>query len=100
MLRGSFGRWGFGALIAVLAAAWPASAAAEEGARELGTPADMGTALLLLGLGLLGTFVVASLGFLYRRQRGLRWAYQLPEGALSEGDPSAGSSGAEDEDSH
>ena len=94
MRRDSLGRRGFVALAGVLAAAWPASAAAEEGARELGTPAEMETALLLLGLGLIGTFVAASIGFLYRRQRGLRWDYQLPEGALSEG------SSPEDQDSH
>ena len=71
-----------GALLAML----PAFASAEEVKRALDTPADSDAALLMLGLGFLVVFVLSSIGFLYRRQRGLRWEYQLPEGALSEGE--------------
>jgi hypothetical protein len=71
-----------GALIAML----PALAAAEEAKRALDTPADSDAALLMLGLGFLGVFVAASIGFLYRQQRELRWDYQLSDGALSEGE--------------
>ena len=85
MPRGRVDRRLAGVLLGLLAAALPAAAAAHDGQRELDAPADTEVALLLLGLGLLGTFVVISIGFLYRRQRGLRWDYQLPEGALSEG---------------
>jgi hypothetical protein len=85
MLRDRFGRRGLGVLGGVLAAALPAAASAEEGLRQLNRPTDAETAVLLVALGVLGGFVLASIGFLYRRQRGLRWDYQLPDGALSEG---------------
>lgn len=76
-----------GALCAgVLIAMSPAVASAEELKRALDKPADSDAALLMLGLGFLIVFVLSSIGFLYRRQRGLRWEYQLPEGALSEGE--------------
>lgn len=71
-----------GALVALL----PAVASAEEVKRALDKPADSDAALLMLGLGFLVMFVLSSIGFLYRRQRSLRWEYQLPEGALSEGE--------------
>jgi len=67
-------------------------AAAQEGLRELETPADTTQAVAFAVLGVLGLFGVSSIGFLYRRQRRLRWDYQLPEGWLSEGhgvDPDA-----------
>ena len=45
----------------------------------------MATALLLVGLALVAAVLLTSIGYLYRRQRGLHWDYQLPHGALSEG---------------
>ena len=52
----------------------------------LAAPADAGTVLALLALGLAALLAVTSVAFLYRRQRGLRWDYQLPDGQLSEGE--------------
>ncbi len=94
MRRGRVSRRLSGVLFGLLAAALPAAASAQEG-RALDAPADAGVAVLLLGLGLLGAFVAISVGFLYRRQRRLHWDYQLPEGALSEGEGSD-----PDEESH
>lgn len=74
------------------AALVPGIAAAQEGLRELETPADTTTAVTLVLLGVAGLFLVASIAYLYRRQRRLRWDFQLPEGWLSEGqgiDPDA-----------
>ena len=73
-----------------LAAALPAAAGAAEGRRQLEAPADAAAALLLLGAALLGLLALASIGYLYRRQRGLHWDYQLPDGALSEGEAADG----------
>lgn len=77
------------ALSGLLAAALPAAAGAA-GGRQLETPPDTAPALLLLGAALLGSLALASIGYLYCRQRGLRWDYQLPEGALSEGEAADG----------
>jgi hypothetical protein len=73
------------ALAGTLAAAVPALASAQEGLRELETPGDTTTAVTLVVLGIAGLFLLASIAYLYRRQRRLRWDYQLPEGWLSEG---------------
>jgi len=70
----------------VLVALLPSMAAADHPARALDPPGDMATALLLVGLALAATLVLAAIGYLYRRQRGLHWDYQLPHGALSEGE--------------
>ncbi len=75
-----------------VAAALPGVAAAQEGLRELPAPADTTTAVTLTVLGVATLFVIASIAFLYRRQRDLSWDYQLPDGWLSEGhgvDPDA-----------
>lgn len=71
-----------GALVALL----PSIAAAKHDGRALDPPGDMAAALFWVGIALAITFVLTSLGFLYRRQRGLHWDYQLPDGALSEGE--------------
>ena len=80
--RGVAGGLAAGAVAALL----PSLAAASHGDRVLDPPADWPTALLLVGLALAAGFVLTSIGFLYRRQRGLHWDYQLPDGALSEGE--------------
>ena len=67
-----------------LAAAVPAVAAAQEGLRELETPADTTPAIALTVLAVAALLAVSSIAFLYRRQRRLHWDYQLPEGWLSE----------------
>ena len=79
-------RRGVGAAAGALAALLPAIAAASDLEGALEPPADMATALLLVGLGLLAVALLSSVGYLYRRQRGLHWDYQLPHGALSEGE--------------
>ena len=82
-----------------LAAAMPGVAAAQEGQRELETPADATMVVGLVGLGVAALFATSSIAYLYRRQRRLHWDYQLPDGWLSEGqgvDPDA----AHDEADH
>ena len=74
------------ATLGVAAAAMPhVVAAADDPSRALAVPGDTGTVIALVGLGIVALFGLGSVAFLYRRQRGLRWGYQLPEGALSEG---------------
>ena len=97
LLRRSCGVAG-GITAGVLAALLPSIAAASHGDRALDPPADMGTALLLAGLVLAAGLVLTSIGYLYRRQRGLHWDYQLPHGALSEGQTA--STDDHDESSH
>ena len=70
----------------VVAALLPSLAAADHPDPALDPPGDMATALLLVGLALAAMMVLAAIGYLYRRQRGLHWDYQLPHGALSEGE--------------
>ena len=70
----------------VVAALLPSLAAAEHPDPALDPPGDMATALLLVGLAVAAMMVLAAIGYLYRRQRGLHWDYQLPHGALSEGE--------------
>ena len=88
LLRRSCGVVG-GVTAGVLAALLPSIASASHPERALDPPADMATALLLVGLGLVAATLLTSLGYLYRRQRGLHWDYQLPHGALSEGEGAA-----------
>ena len=87
---GGLGGWRGRTLAAAagaLAALAPAAALANgEASRALAAPADAGTVLGLLALGLAALLAATSVAFLYRRQRGLRWDYQLPDGQLSEGE--------------
>ena len=81
-----------GAFAGGLLAALPAVASADDGLRALDRGADWTAVILLLGLSLAALFLIGSTIYLYLRQRGLHWDYQLPEGALSEGqfvDPDA-----------
>lgn len=63
----------------VLAAALPLVAGAEETRRGLGLPIDG----VMIGFatvgGLLAVFAVATLGYLYRRERHLDWEFQKPD---------------------
>ncbi len=84
------------ATLGVTAAAVPYVAAAEDGSsRALATPDDTAMVVLLTALGIVALFGVSSIAFLYRKQRGLRWDYQLAEGTLSEGEGESA-----DHDSH
>lgn len=69
-----------------LAALLPSIAAADHPGRALDPPGDWPTALLLTAIALAAGLVLTAVGYLYRRQRGLHWDYQLPHGALSEGE--------------
>ena len=73
-------------IVGVLAAAMPHIVAAQDaGSRALAAPDDTRMVVTLLGLSIAALIAVTSVAFLYRKQRGLRWDYQLTEGALSEG---------------
>ena len=84
------------ATLGVTAAAMPHVVGAEhDPSRALAVPGDTGTVVALVALGIAALFGVTSVAFLYRKQRGLRWDYQLPDGALSEGQGASA-----DHDSH
>ena len=84
------------ATLGVAAAAAPHVAAADhDPSRALATPDDTATVVLFTALGIVALFGVSSIAFLYRKQRGLRWDYQLAEGTLSEGEGESA-----DHDSH
>lgn len=84
------------AALGVTAAALPHAVSASDGAsRALEVPGDTGTAIALTALGIVALFAVTSVAFLYRKQRGLSWDYQLADGTLSEGEGDA-----DDHDSH
>jgi len=59
----------------VLAALLPVAAFAEEG-RGLERPQDFGAVTLLTAAGVAAVLLVAALGYLYRRRRGLEWDFQ------------------------
>ena len=85
-----------GAALGVTAAALPHVAAAKhDPSRALELPGDTGVAVALTALGIVALFAVTSVAFLYRKQRGLSWDYQLADGTLSEGEGEP-----EDHDSH
>ena len=73
--------------VGLAAAAVPhAAAARHDPSRALEAPGDTMAVVALTGLGIAALFAAASVAYLYRRQRGLRWDYQLAEGTLSEGE--------------
>ncbi len=63
--------------VAALIAAWPSMALASE--RALPRPDDTWLVAGVTVLGLLGVLVVAAIGYLYRRERGLEWEFQRPD---------------------
>jgi hypothetical protein len=56
-----------------------AGAQSATGGRATDAPADFDEALALTLLGLVGVFVLATLGYLYRVKRGLSWRFQEPD---------------------
>ncbi|MXW35209.1 MAG: hypothetical protein F4X26_08065 [Chloroflexi bacterium] len=70
-------------------------AASSDSSRALDVPGDTAVAVALTALGIVALFGVTSVAFLYRKQRGLRWDYQLADGTLSEGEGESA-----DHDSH
>lgn len=74
----------------VLAALPMVAFAAEEAtsdvvSRALPAPADTFTVALVAVLAVLGLFVVAALGYLYRRERHLEWEFQRPDAPHHDG---------------
>jgi hypothetical protein len=57
----------------------PVVALASEGGRSLEGAADLGTVVLVTLLALAALAVVISVGYLYRRERGLDWEFQKPD---------------------
>ena len=61
-------------------AAWPALAAAQAGgSRAIGLGDDFWKVTLVTALGVGVLFLVAAIGYLYRRERGLSCGLQLPD---------------------
>jgi hypothetical protein len=58
-------------------AALPVLAAAQDRAQD--PPGDVGTVVLYTFLGLAGIFIVAGIGYLYRRERNIEWEFQRPD---------------------
>lgn len=84
------------ASLGVAVAAMPHVVAAKhDPSRALDAPGDTGTVVALTALGIVGLFAATSVAFLYRKQRGISWDYQLADGTLSEGEGEP-----DDHDSH
>ncbi len=61
-------------------AASPALAAAQGGgSRAVGVADDFWKVALVTALGVGALLAVAAIGYLYRRERGLAWDFQLPD---------------------
>jgi hypothetical protein len=61
-------------------AAWPVFAAAQGGgSRAIGVADEFWKVALLTALGAGAVLAVAAIGYLYRRERGLAWDFQLPD---------------------
>ncbi len=69
-----------GLLVGLVAAAVPVIAAAQEAQdRALPSATDWHVVMLVTGLAVVGLFVVATVGYLYRRERHLDWDFQKPD---------------------
>ena len=63
-----------------------ASLAAEESSsRAIDRPDDWETSMMLVAGAALGILLLASLGYLYMRARGLEWAFQRPDPPAHDG---------------
>lgn len=47
--------------------------------RSLDPSTDWSTIVLVTGLAVVGLFMVVTIGYMYRRQRGLDWEFQKPD---------------------
>jgi len=72
----------------ILAVSMPALAFAAEGhgetsfeaaSRSMDPSADWTTIMLVTGLSLAGLFLLATLGYMFRRERQLDWEFQKPD---------------------
>ncbi len=71
----------------VLALSAPALALAAEGpgttfeaaSRSMDPSADWSTIVLVTALSLAGLFLLATIGYMFRRERGLDWEFQKPD---------------------
>ena len=73
-------RWLLAAGFAVALALAPAVVLAQDGGdRTVEAPGDLWLVVLMTALGLGILMVVAAIGYLYRRERGLVWGFQLPD---------------------
>jgi hypothetical protein len=69
-----------GSVVGLFVALVPAAGLASEGGRSLEGAADLGTVVLVTVLTLAALAVVSGMGYLYRRERGLDWEFQKPDG--------------------
>ena len=61
-------------------AAWPVLAAAQgDSSRAIGVADDFWKVALVTAVGVGALLLVAAIGYLYRRERGLAWDFQLPD---------------------
>ena len=73
--------------LGVALAAAPAVVAAQaETSRALDTADDFWKVLLLTALGIGALLLVASIGYLYRRERNLAWEFQRPDPGEDDGE--------------
>ncbi len=68
-----------GSAVGLFVALVPAVTLASESERSLEGAADLGTVVLVTLLTLAAVIVVISIGYLYRRERGLDWEFQKPD---------------------
>lgn len=54
-------------------------AAQQAGARAVDRPEDWTAVALWTLVATIGLFIVAAIGYLYRRERGLEWGFQRPD---------------------
>lgn len=55
------------------------TAAQQVADRTVEPPADWAAVALWTLLATIGLFIVAAIGYLYRRERGLQWGFQQPD---------------------
>lgn len=71
--------------LGLLAAVWPVAALATEetsadtASRALPAAGDTMSVALIAVLAVLALFLIAGLGYLYRRERNLEWDFQRPD---------------------
>ena len=69
-----------GLLLGLVVAALPLVAAAQEAqSRALPSATDWHPVMFLTAAGVAGLFLLAGIGYLYRRERHLNWDFQKPD---------------------